>query len=129
MSYAAIKTALESHLLAGADIPVVFDDNRYRKKSKQPFLRAVFQPQKVTPRLIGANAPQEYQGFLDILIFESSHMAAVIRADDLQALFPRGLSLQQSGTTVHVIGANLTRGPQNLNHNQYRLRLTWRSYF
>jgi len=129
MSYAAIKTALEKRLQSVADIPVVFDDSRYRKKPKTAFLRATFQPEKVTPRLVGRDEPQEYQGRLDIVIFEVSHMAAIIRADALRAQFPRGVSISQDGINIYVVKAELTRDQQNLNHNAYRLRIRWRSYF
>ncbi|MBO6826648.1 MAG: hypothetical protein JJ879_10640 [Sneathiella sp.] len=129
MSYAAIKTALEQQLQSAADIPVVFDDSRYRKKPKTAFLRAIFKPEKVQSRLIGAAAPAEYQGALEVLIFEASHMAAVVRADDLRGAFPKGLLLEQGGVRVSITGADLVRDQQSLNHNVYRLRIRWRSYF
>lgn len=129
MSYAAIKTALEQQLQSAADIPVVFDDSRYRKKPKTAFLRAIFKPEKVQSRLIGAAAPAEYQGTLEVQIFEASHMAAVVRADDLRGHFSKGLLLDQGGVRVSITGADLVRDQQSLNHNVYRLRIRWRSYF
>ncbi len=129
MSYAKVKLALEKHIHSLEMGVVVYDDSRHRRSHKNHFIVVEFHPGKTKRVFVGAGEPQERNGSLDFVVKETTPQSELENLDVLLDQFPSGLILTEEGIRTSVVGGEIIRQKPSKSNFNYRLKISWRSFF
>jgi hypothetical protein len=109
MSYVQIQAALEKFLETLPDMPSLQTENQnYDPVHDAPYLRSIFLPAEPVAAALGTDAANRCFGLYQIAIHYPAGKGrgpALAIADQLVALFKRGLILTEDGSEVKIVRA------------------------
>jgi len=106
MSYAAVQDLLTDHLATVPGLPPLQEENtRNQVKSTTAFSRVTLLPASAVQLTVGQHGRDRVEGLLQVDLFhpiDTGIAAPNALADAVVAHFPRGTTLTDGATTVHV---------------------------